>query len=119
MLDGRVNDYHRVTDPNDERWMGDGASLLPPHPPPPHLSAHPAPLDRWWSGIAQQLTGTHGRADVDIKLGSWGDEPSQPFRDLIANPTILRCAWLPDSSLLASLGLAMLRGVAVESAGVS
>ena len=48
MLDGRVNDYHRITDPSDERYMGDG----------------PAP----------RITGSHGRADVDVGTGDWSDE---------------------------------------------
>ena len=66
MLDGRINEYHRYTDMSDERYMGDG----------------PAP----------RLTGTHGRADVNVGIGDWTDESSKPFRDLISNPHIVRCA---------------------------
>ena len=66
MLDGRINDYHPHTDKSDERYMGDG--------------------------IAERLTGTHGRADVNVMTTSWDDAPSKPFRDLIANPHIVRCA---------------------------
>ena len=64
MLDGRINKYHPHTDRSDERYMGDG----------------PAP----------RLTGTHGRADVNVGIGDWSDESSKPFRDLISNPHIVR-----------------------------
>ena len=69
MLDGRINNYHPHTDKSDERYMGDG--------------------------IAERLTGTHGRADVNVMTTSWEDAPSKPFRDLIANPHIVRCALRP------------------------
>ena len=50
MLDGRINEYHPHTDKSDERYMGDG--------------------------IAERLTGTHGRADVNVMTTSWEDAPS-------------------------------------------
>jgi hypothetical protein len=46
-------------------------------------------------GPAERLTGTHGRADVNVRTSDWPDAPSKPFRDLIANPHIVRCALAP------------------------
>ena len=68
MLDGRTNDYHPFTDQSDERYMG--------------------------SEPAQRLTGTHGRADVAVGTQDWADESTKPFRDLISNPHIVRCAFV-------------------------
>ena len=64
MLDGRINNYHPHTDKSDERYMGDG--------------------------IAERLTGTHGRADVNVMTTSWDDAPSKPTaqQDVPSNPPL-------------------------------
>eukprot|EP01045_Picozoa_sp_COSAG04_P000188 COSAG04_NODE_4_length_52282_cov_12.667133_24_plen_216_part_00 len=66
MLDGRINKYHTFTDPSDERFTG----------------SEPAP----------RLTGDEGRKDFGgfFSPQSWTDPSTKAFRDLIANPTIVR-----------------------------
>lgn len=66
MLDGRANAYHTFTDPSDERYTG----------------SVPAP----------RLTGSEGRKDFGgfFSPDSWSDPSTRAFRDLIANPALVR-----------------------------
>ena len=67
MLDGRQYQYHKYTDPTDERYYG--------------------------STPAARLTGSHGREDFRVPThtpADWTDPNNQPFTDLIDNAAIVR-----------------------------
>ena len=79
------------------RWIDANPDRLSVRGPALRLDARDTPREgRVAPDPAPRLTGSHGRADFGVLgkgLGEeWEDPEMQCFRDLVASPTLVRCA---------------------------